>query len=189
MDKKSLIRFMYLAKQISTWSLVPKTKVGCVIVDPETENLKCIGYNCLVRDFDKSEKTDKYYEKPLKNVFMEHAERSAIYSAAESGTSIKNTFIFCTHFPCPECSRGILKSGVCTAVVLESSCNSYFRKSNALEIQQSKTILNNGIFKIIILSQEKQETEEKEQNYNPLSFDPVEPTESIQESFITKIFI
>jgi dCMP deaminase len=187
MEKEWFIRFMELAKHISTWSKDPKAKVGCVIVDPENKNIKTIGHNCLVRDFEKEKYAEKYYEKPLKNTFMEHAERNAIYKAAECGISIKKCFIFCTHFPCPECSRGILKSGICSAVVLESSCNSYFRKSNAFEIEQSKIILNNNSFKIIILSEETKE----EQNFNPLSFDPnpMEPIQLVQEPFITKIFI
>ena len=167
---------MDLAKHISSWSKDPKTKVGCVIVGSKNKELRSIGYNGLVRGFDDS-KTE-YYQKPLKNSFVEHAETNAVFNAARIGVSLEGCFLFCTHFMCQSCSRSIIQSGMSTAVVLESKCNLEFRKSNALEIQQSKTILNNNNFKLVILSEE-------EEKINSLSFDP-QPAE---ESFITRIFV
>lgn len=44
-------------------------------------------------------------------VWMEHAERNAIYAAARQGRALKGAKIATTFFPCIDCARAIVQSG------------------------------------------------------------------------------
>jgi deoxycytidylate deaminase len=48
-----------------------------------------------------------------------HAEMDAITSAARRGTSIRGSVLFTTTFPCHECGRHIVASGISTVVYVE----------------------------------------------------------------------
>ena len=47
---------------------------------------------------------------------IEHAERSAIFKAFLVGSSTVGSTIYCTRFPCSDCARAIVWSGVTRAV-------------------------------------------------------------------------
>ena len=48
-------RFLDLSKLVSTWSKDPSTKVGAVIIDPETKTIVSTGYNGFPRNIEDSE--------------------------------------------------------------------------------------------------------------------------------------
>ncbi len=48
-----------------------------------------------------------------------HAEQNAIVQAAAFGVSIKDSTLYCTHFPCVLCTKMIINSGVRRLVVEE----------------------------------------------------------------------
>lgn len=58
------------------------------------------------------------WERPTKYLYVEHAERNAIYNAARVGVSLKG----CTAYmnfdptPCVECTKGLIQSGVLAIV-------------------------------------------------------------------------
>lgn len=41
-----------------------------------------------------------------------HAEANAIVYAARYGIKLEGTDIYCTHFPCPNCAKLIVNSGI-----------------------------------------------------------------------------
>jgi dCMP deaminase len=45
-------------------------------------------------------------------VWMEHAERNAIYAAARQGRALDGATLASTFFPCIDCARAIVQSGV-----------------------------------------------------------------------------
>ena len=90
-------RFMELAKLVATWSKDTSTKTGAVIVGPDKE-IRATGYNGFVRGVDD-------------DVF-EHAERNAVYNACLCGTCVKGCVLYATHFPCTDCTRAIIQSGI-----------------------------------------------------------------------------
>ena len=49
-------------------------------------------------------------------VWMEHAERNAIYAAARAGRALEGASIASTFFPCIDCARAIVQSG-CTRLI------------------------------------------------------------------------
>lgn len=51
-------------------------------------------------------------ERPRKYGFIEHAERSAIFSAARCGTKTAGSTLYCCWFACRDCARAIICAGV-----------------------------------------------------------------------------
>lgn len=45
-------------------------------------------------------------------VWMEHAERNAIYAAARSGRSTDGASLASSYFPCTDCARAIVQAGI-----------------------------------------------------------------------------
>jgi len=102
-------RFYNLAKEISTWSKDPSTKVGAVIVN-SNKRILCTGYNGMPTDV--NDVPAKRWVRPEKYFWVEHAERNAIYQAARYGISIEGSTIYTTTFPCADCTRAIIQSGI-----------------------------------------------------------------------------
>ena len=109
-------RFMDLADMIASWSKDPSTKNGAVIVGPDRE-IRATGYNGLVRGVDDNK--PERNERPTKYDFYEHAGRNAIYNACLTGTSVKGCVIYVTMFPCTDCARAIIQSGIRLVVTRE----------------------------------------------------------------------
>lgn len=45
-------------------------------------------------------------------IWMEHAERNAIYAAARAGVALEGASLASTYFPCMDCARAIVQSGI-----------------------------------------------------------------------------
>lgn len=109
-------RFMNLARHVAEWSKDKNTKVGAIIVDDENTILS-IGYNGFCRGADDS--IQERYERPIKYLYTEHAERNSIYNAVRSGVCLKGAKIYLPWFPCTDCARAIINSGIKTVVATE----------------------------------------------------------------------
>ena len=103
------LKFIELSNLVSTWSKDTNSKVGAVIVDDDNLVLS-MGYNGFPRGCDDS--IESRYEKPIKYLYTEHAERNALYHAARHGVSLKDCTIYVTMFCCSDCARGIIQSGI-----------------------------------------------------------------------------
>ncbi len=106
-------RFLRLAEHIGSWSKDRSTRVGCVIVGAHKE-IRAIGYNGFPRRAD--DDLDARHERPAKYKWTEHAERNAIYTAARAGIPIDGCTMYLPWFPCMECARAIVQSGISTLV-------------------------------------------------------------------------
>lgn len=102
-------RFIELSKNIAVWSKDKSTKVGAIITTKEND-IVSTGYNGFPRGVD--DDIEERYERPQKYLWTEHAERNAIYSAAKRGISLKGCTIYLPWFPCADCSRAIIQSGI-----------------------------------------------------------------------------
>lgn len=56
-------------------------------------------------------KLDERFERPLKYVFTEHAERGAIYKAARLGVRTEGATLVSPWAACHDCARGIVQAG------------------------------------------------------------------------------
>ncbi len=85
------------------------TQVGAVIVGPDRE-IRAKGYNGPPRGFNDSD--PEIHERPLKYHVFCHAEENAITSCARIGVSTKGCRMYGTLFPCTNCARMIVQSGI-----------------------------------------------------------------------------
>lgn len=107
-------RFMGLAKEVSSWSKDPSSKVGAVIVGPDHE-VRATGYNGFPRGV---EANPERWERPAKYIYVVHAEANAIANAAMSGTSSNGCTIYISGLlPCSACAGAIIQSGITKVVV------------------------------------------------------------------------
>jgi dCMP deaminase len=104
-------RFMDLCDHIASWSEDPSRKVGAVIVGDEN-TIIATGYNGLPRGV--SDEVEARFDRKdgYKYHWVEHAERNAIFNASRSGVSTNKTRLYCTLFPCSDCARAIIQSGI-----------------------------------------------------------------------------
>lgn len=102
--------FMGIAFLSAMRSKDPSTQVGACIID-EDKKIIGIGYN----GFPIGSSDDKMpWEKEgvfldTKYPYVVHAELNAILNSIKS---LKNSTIYVTHFPCNECAKAIVQSGI-----------------------------------------------------------------------------
>lgn len=85
----------------------PDTQISCVIVTKDGREIW--GANRLPIGLHPH---DVSLERPEKYDWIEHAERHAIFECALSGTSTYRAKMYLTGFPCVECARAIVNSGI-----------------------------------------------------------------------------
>lgn len=71
-----------------------------------------------------------------------HAEMSAICDAARNGSSVRNSTLYCTTFPCHLCAKHIVASGITKVVYLEPYPKSYAQKlhSDSIAVDGSSDV-------------------------------------------------
>jgi dCMP deaminase len=109
-------RFMALAQHIGSWSKDRTTKVGCVIVGAD-RIVRAIGFNGFPRGID--DDVEARHARPNKYDWTEHAERNAIFSAARIGISLGGCTMYLPWFPCVDCARSIVQTGLIELVAFE----------------------------------------------------------------------
>ena len=112
--------FIKIAEVVSERSLDSDTKVGCVIVDKDNRIIST-GYNGFPSGI--NDDVDSRHERPAKYLFTEHAERNSIYSAVNHGISTKGCTMVLEWYPCADCARAIIQSGIKKVVCGEPDFN------------------------------------------------------------------
>ena len=107
--------FLEICRVVAGRSKDPATKIGCVIVGPAHE-IRSTGYNSLPRGI--RDDVPERLERPTKYLWMEHAERNAVYNAARCGTPLEGCTLYAELMPCMDCARAIVQAGI-VAVVLD----------------------------------------------------------------------
>ena len=85
------LRWLALCERKGSESPDPRTKVGCVIVGPD-RRLRCDACNTYPKGVLRS--IQDRCEAPSKYLWIEHAERNAIYLAARRGISTEGCAMF-----------------------------------------------------------------------------------------------
>lgn len=107
--------YFSLLPVIASKSKDASTKVGAIIVGPDNE-IRSTGFNSFPRSI--NDRIPSRQERPGKYFYVEHAERNAIYNAARMGTSLNGCRIYMEYYPCADCARAIIQSGI-TEIVLD----------------------------------------------------------------------
>lgn len=103
-------RFLELAEFIAQWSKDPSTKVGAVIVDHDRIIIGT-GYNGFPRGV--VDDPDTYENRPAKYKQIVHAEANAIIN---STLKVRGFTLYTTKFPCSECTKLIIQSGIARVI-------------------------------------------------------------------------
>lgn len=96
--------------------VAPQSAVGAIIANLHGEIARSANVlpPSLAASFEKNaqsvSETDRYH-------VIEHAERAAIYNALLEGRDLRGASIYCTRFPCSDCARAILWSGISRMVL------------------------------------------------------------------------
>ena len=110
---------MELAKLTAKRSKDPVTQVGAVIIN-KNKRVIGLGYNGFIDIPDNDKlfpwtKNSNNYEE-IKYSYVIHAEANAILN---STSSIKDSTLYVTLFPCRECAKLIIQSGIKKIVYLD----------------------------------------------------------------------
>ena len=92
------------------------------------------------------------WERPIKYKYVEHAERNAIYNASRHGTPLENSIAIVTMFPCSECTRALIQSGIKTII---STYDLSKQERWGYEWEISNNMFKEAGINVIILSDEE----------------------------------
>ena len=118
------IRFMELARLVSSWSKDPTTQVGAVIVD-DKHRVVSVAYNGFPRGV--HDREHRLEDREMKLHMTMHAEQNAILFAQRNlqGCTLYTWPIQC----CAQCAAMIIQSGIKRVVSPNVACRPEWRKS------------------------------------------------------------
>jgi len=106
------------------------TKVGSIIVSKDNEIIST-GFNGFPRGvIDSLDEVPDRYQRDIKLLFTEHAERNSIYAAAKRGTALEGSKIYVEWSPCADCMRAIIQSGIKEVILNGTSTDFNNQKLN-----------------------------------------------------------
>ena len=130
--------FMGLALLSSMRSKDPSSQVGACIVDSKTNRILSVGYNGLPKHCSDDEypwiKEGEALE--TKYPYVVHAELNAILN--NRGVSLEGSKLYTTLFPCNECAKAIIQSGIKEVVYLSD------KHHESSEVKASKKMLTSA---------------------------------------------
>ncbi len=105
--------FMGVAKLTAERSKDPNSQVGACIVS-EDHRILSMGYNgfpmgCSDDEYPWAREGD---ELSVKYTYVTHAELNAILNFRGSNTSLSGAILYVTLFPCNECAKAIIQTGI-----------------------------------------------------------------------------
>ena len=111
-------------------------QVGAVLVAREgTQIAACNAFPAGIRDLEERHAGDGRF------VWMEHAERRAIFEAARRGVATAGAHITSTFFPCIDCARAIVEAGI---VCLDTPAPAFDDPVWGASFERSQIILREG---------------------------------------------
>lgn len=113
--KKWDTRFMRLAREISTWSRDPSSKIGAVIVNDD-HRILATGYNGFPRGI--ADNDTRLNDREVKYSLIVHAEMNALMNALYSGVSVKGATLYVYGLPvCDNCTKSVIQAGISRVVI------------------------------------------------------------------------
>lgn len=107
MKPQLISAYMDIAERFAQVSECKRLKVGAIIV--KNGSILAHGWNGTPSGF----RTNVCeLEDGTTSPFVLHAEQNVLVKMARSTESIQGAELFCTHSPCPECSKLLAQSGV-----------------------------------------------------------------------------
>lgn len=128
MDNKWDLRFLELAKLVSTWSKDPSTQVGAVIVRDD-RSVVSLGFNGFPKDMEDRE--EWYSNREEKYSRIVHGEINALIQAE---TSVKECTLYTYPFiPCDRCVIQMIQAGIVRIIAPKPSEDALSRWATAFQ--------------------------------------------------------
>ncbi len=130
--------FMGLALLSSLRSKDPSSQVGACIVDSKNNRILSVGYNGLPKNCSDDEYPWIKEGQALdtKYPYVVHAELNAILN--NRGVSLEGSKLYTTLFPCNECAKAIIQSGIKEIIYLSD------KHHESSEVKASKKMLTSA---------------------------------------------
>ncbi len=122
-------------------------KVGAVLVAAGTEIIGCNAFPPGIKALPERASGDNRF------IWLEHAERTAIFEAARRGLATEGATLLSTYFPCADCARALVQSGVKT---LMTSRPEYDDPVWGESFRTSAAILAEGSVNVVLLAEDQE---------------------------------
>ena len=115
MNAAKALKYYQLAEyQANLFSKDPNTKVGALFLAPNSLQILTQGYNGFPRKIDETDANR--WERPMKYMYVSHAEANCIANACRHGTPLENSIAVVTLFPCATCAKLLIQTGISVLV-------------------------------------------------------------------------
>jgi len=141
--------YLAVCRSVALRSKDPSTQIGCIIVGPAHE-IRSTGYNSFPRGI--NDTAPARLERPEKYLWIEHAERNAIYNAARAGTALQGCTIYVEVTPCMDCARAIVQAGIAQVIVDANRMRQYSSKRYDEEFKKVKVLFREAKIKMQFIS-------------------------------------
>lgn len=132
MSQKWDLRFLELARLVSTWSKDPSTKAGAAIIRPDKSVLS-VGFNGFPKQMGDSE--ELYANREVKYSRIVHCEINALIHAK---TGIDGCTLYTYPFlPCDRCCVQMIQAGISRVVAPIASAETMTRWAKSFELSKS----------------------------------------------------
>ena len=140
--------YLEICRVVAKRSKDPSTQVGCIIVGPAHE-IRSTGYNSLPRRV--RDDLPERLERPEKYLWVEHAERNAIYNAARAGTALEGCTLYTDLVPCMDCARAIVQAGLVEVVTDETRFAKYSSPKYNEHFERTMTLFEEAGVRIRVI--------------------------------------
>lgn len=114
-DTKWDKRFMRLAKEVSSWSKDPSSKIGAVAVSDDRRILST-GFNGFPRGIEDTE--ERLNDREQKYPRIIHAEMNCLLGALYNGVCVRDATLYVYGLPvCSECAKAVIQAGIKRVVI------------------------------------------------------------------------
>lgn len=126
-------RWLSLVAMTSAWGAPGGTGVASAIVAPP-DRLVALGVNGLPPGI--APQPERLAPEGERAFWCEHSERAALYHALANGAGVRGATLYSSMFPCADCMRGLILSGIARVVVPSTTQPSAaYRQSVAISEQ------------------------------------------------------
>jgi len=123
----------------------PIRKVGALLVAADrTEIVACNAFPPGVKKLPERVVGDNRF------IWLEHAERAALFEAARRGMATGGSMLVSTYFPCTDCARAIVQTGVRTVATPRPEFDDPVWGES---FRTSATILAEGAVEVVLLTE------------------------------------
>lgn len=126
--------FMEITKMVASRSTCDRAEVGCLIVNDDNRIVSS-GYNGSVSGNPHCDDVG-HTMRDGHCIATIHAEMNALLYCAKEGISVKNCVAYVTHFPCLNCTKALIQSGIKEIYFL----NAYRIDDYAIELLERNNI-------------------------------------------------